>query len=60
MSIHVHVSHHRVEEIHVYAETEHELHTWIAAWRKTHEHLTPRVIPVDPLSAIVQSRKPQS
>ena len=58
MSIHVHAAHHRVEEIHVYADTEAELAQWIASWQKAHEHLTPRVIPLDPLSAIVQSRKP--
>jgi hypothetical protein len=60
MSIHVHVSHHQIEEIHVYAETEAELHQWVAAWEKQHEGLTPRVIPVDRLSVIVQSRKRKS
>lgn len=57
MSVHVHVSHHQVEEIHVYAETEAELHQWIAAWTLSHQDLTPRIYPVDHLSVIVQSRK---
>lgn len=57
MTVHVHVAHHQVEEIHVYAETEAELHQWIAAWEKNHEAQTPRVFQLDPLSCIVQSRK---
>lgn len=57
MSVHVHVSHHQVEEIHVYAETEVELHQWVSAWTVAHADLTPRVFPVDHLSVIVQSRK---
>ena len=57
MTVHVHVGHYLVEEIHVYAESEAELHQWVAAWEKNHEKQTPRVILIDPLSCIVQSRK---
>ena len=58
MTVHVHVSHHKVEEIHIYADSEAELAQWIAAWQLSHLEAAPKVFPIDHLSAIVQSRKP--
>lgn len=57
MSIHVHVSHHEVEEIHVYAESPGELEIWVASWMVAHKNQHPRVITIDDLSCICQSRK---
>lgn len=56
MSIHVHVAHHYVEEITVYADSEPELHQWVATWESKHQTASPQIIPLSPTSCIVQSR----